>query len=1350
MRTLFALLLLSFPLVAQTPYLVKDINTTYAHDTASSKPRNFVKWRNRTYFVATLEEQYGTELWSTDGTSGGTSIVADLIPGSGSSNPASLKVVNDVLLFTARSVNHGIEIWTTDGTAAGTRMLADLNPGPSSAQPFFSVSLGNRLFFTADDGANGRELWVTDGTAAGTRLVKDLEPGPASSFPRSLVVFRNSVYLLTTNALWKTDGTDAGTTQVATVSGSGLTVAGSQMFFAGYTTATNHELWVSDGTEAGTRMLPEILPGGKGGLATQYTSVFVALGNGILFAATDDVHGRELWTSDGTAAGTRMVLDALPGAKGLFDAQFFWAVIFGDRAWFPGMGEEHGRELWSSDGTAAGTAMFLDVHPGPMSSYASPVGIAGGKLLFSAISGLWVTDGTAAGTRVLRTADGAAITHDSDEFPPQIVDGHFAGRTHLTGTEPWITDGTDAGTRIVANLAKDRSPSSFPGLFAATENLLFFHAADGMIASSGAAEVALWRTDGTDAGTFKLRESRYPSPLTAAGQYVFFFDQPNRYEPMMSDGTVSGTKPVTEFQERFGGREIEALYPFGSTLFASVNDGTFYENALWVTQAVPNAPAVRLGARNPYGFVELAGRYLFYARAEASVHDRGLWITDGTPAGTYAVVPDLDASYGDVSELTTAAGMAWFLAARDGETALWKSDGTLDGTVAVKAVPVGSGVALQGAGDRVFFMTRDALWTSDGTEAGTIEVTKADFGFDEILKPAGNRAVFVRYDRSTSTHELWTSDGTAAGTKLLRELGHSAIAAIDGLVYFAGTDDAHGTEPWTTDGTLEGTKLLVDLNPGPASSTPGNFTKLGNTLYFSGYTDATGDELWALPLNEPRVSIADARALESASIVRFTVSLEGPPAQAVTLDYATADVNARAGQDYEATSGTLTFSPGETAKTIDVRILGDTAAENNEMFRLALGNVTGARVVHYTAIGIIDDDDAAADLSVAVELTGGSSDISEGVLIANAGPRGATDVDVVYTSIPGDDQACWECVIPQIPTGGTARSYPRGASTLLSQVYRSAIVKARQPDPNASNNAVSWTVNEFGDVAMNAAFLTPEATATVSVLTDSYFTTPVPISSDAAVVSISSAITKKDDTLSTFTVTALKPGTSSITVGAWIRPLLVTVVAAGTTPRWPHGLEMDLDRTYTRVHQPVMLSLTPLSRAPVSGATATGIVTVTAGGQEIARHNVTGTVPLTIPLYFRTLGTLAVKVAYTGDANFLPQTQDATVRVDSGSVTITGLLERDLNTDGTFLLRVRVEGARGIAPTGSVSVFHHSAFLKELPLRSNPDGTATAETTLSNLPPSPTLTLRYNGDALYHSVDQQVRLPETRRRNVRH
>ncbi len=91
----------------------------------------------------------------------------------------------------------------------------------------------------------------------------------------------------------------------------------------------------------------------------------------------------------------------------------------------------------------------------------------------------------------------------------------------------------------------------------------------------------------------------------------------------------------------------------------------------------------------------------------------------------------------------------------------------------------------------------------------------------------------------------------------------------------------------------------------------------------------------------------------------FNVSLASAASTTISVDYTTVDGTATAGVDYLATSGTLNFAPGETSKTIQVVINGDTLPEGNETFTLALSNVTGrgALGTNRTAVGLILNDD---------------------------------------------------------------------------------------------------------------------------------------------------------------------------------------------------------------------------------------------------------------------------------------------------------------------------------------------------------------------------------------------------------
>ena len=109
----------------------------------------------------------------------------------------------------------------------------------------------------------------------------------------------------------------------------------------------------------------------------------------------------------------------------------------------------------------------------------------------------------------------------------------------------------------------------------------------------------------------------------------------------------------------------------------------------------------------------------------------------------------------------------------------------------------------------------------------------------------------------------------------------------------------------------------------------------------------------------PAVSVSDASAAEGDSVV-FTVSLSATSSQQVTVDYATADGTATAGEDYTATSGTLTFQAGETEKTISVPITDDTEDDGGETFTLTLSNASGAEIEDATATGTFRDTDTTA------------------------------------------------------------------------------------------------------------------------------------------------------------------------------------------------------------------------------------------------------------------------------------------------------------------------------------------------------------------------------------------------------
>ena len=126
----------------------------------------------------------------------------------------------------------------------------------------------------------------------------------------------------------------------------------------------------------------------------------------------------------------------------------------------------------------------------------------------------------------------------------------------------------------------------------------------------------------------------------------------------------------------------------------------------------------------------------------------------------------------------------------------------------------------------------------------------------------------------------------------------------------------------------------------------------------------------------PVMTVSDATVTEGSSgssVLEFTIKLSKPATEAVTVSYATANGTATAGSDYTATSGTLTFAPGETSKTVSVVVSGDTLVEGNETLTLNLSGLSGGATLGTgTATGTIVNDDTLPTLSV------GSASVDEG------------------------------------------------------------------------------------------------------------------------------------------------------------------------------------------------------------------------------------------------------------------------------------------------------------------------------------------------------------------------------------
>src|SRR5262249_18848687 len=121
------------------------------------------------------------------------------------------------------------------------------------------------------------------------------------------------------------------------------------------------------------------------------------------------------------------------------------------------------------------------------------------------------------------------------------------------------------------------------------------------------------------------------------------------------------------------------------------------------------------------------------------------------------------------------------------------------------------------------------------------------------------------------------------------------------------------------------------------------------------------ESLEARDLMAAALAISDAAVYEGGRgtvNAAFTVTLSEPATGTVTVNYSTADGTARASHDYEAASGTLTFAPGETSKTITIAVKGDSNVEASETFFVNLSGAVNADIGDGQGLGTIFNDDS--------------------------------------------------------------------------------------------------------------------------------------------------------------------------------------------------------------------------------------------------------------------------------------------------------------------------------------------------------------------------------------------------------
>ena len=380
----------------------------------------------------------------------------------------------------------------------------------------------------------------------------------------------------------------------------------------------------------------------------------------------------------------------------------------------------------------------------------------------------------------------------------------------------------------------------------------------------------LWRTDGTESGTFLVKDIK-PGAASGMDQLntgpnfenvngtLFFIaeDAVNGHEIWKSDGTTAGTVMVSDFSGN------PSNYPVGltnvnGTLFFSFNDGVRGEE-LWKTNGTANGTLlvkdVNPGAGGSYlSNLTSVGNTLYFTASANSVSE--VWKSNGTAAGTI-IVSDADIFNERFNPkfLTNVNGTLYFTASSSESTLfsdqLWKSNGTPFGTVMLKddlQILQNNDFAVMNG--TLFFNDSSGIWRSNGTAAGTVRI------WDKIESEpnAANLTVVNNNLFFTVRGTLWKSNGTASGTAVVADSSFGLdlfvdfnrgpeLTNVNGALFFVAGQNG-GKELWKSNGFASGTVRVKDIFAGANDSSPKFLTNLNGTLFFGADDGGGRDELW--------------------------------------------------------------------------------------------------------------------------------------------------------------------------------------------------------------------------------------------------------------------------------------------------------------------------------------------------------------------------------------------------------------------------------------------------------------------------------------------------------------------------
>lgn len=398
----------------------------------------------------------------------------------------------------------------------------------------------------------------------------------------------------------------------------------------------------------------------------------------------------------------------------------------------------------------------------------------------------------------------------------------FFAEDEFYGRELWRTDGTDNGTYIIKDIHPglrgsklDRNHDYYSSKPVVLNGIMYFTA----FSSTSGLSQQVWRSDGSELGTYQVTED--PSGVSNVPYFqifnniIYFWSGSKFYR---TEGTKKSTKLVIEVNSQYS---IKGMVEFNKSLWFSTG--------------------------------------------------KEIWKTDGTSKGT---IPIISFKYLEAPPLIVANNKLFFIADQPMYATLWQSDGTVAGTKIVREAIASNLKQLWTAKNIIYFIGKEkTLWRSDGTLHGTYQLTTKSPR--QVLVFRDELYFTMAIDYNNQKGQIWKTDGTLNGTHTVINLAPKSdafsfpvnISENNGFLYFytdAGSVDSNEKDLiikrqisgfWRSDRTVAGTQLICPLNskafkirPSPVYNDPFYFYSVESNnapiiVPMNGYSLFIGNEI---------------------------------------------------------------------------------------------------------------------------------------------------------------------------------------------------------------------------------------------------------------------------------------------------------------------------------------------------------------------------------------------------------------------------------------------------------------------------------------------------------------------------